>query len=327
MLCCCSERGAAAAEEEEKEAQAAAAVKIQSRHRGNKDRQLTKKRQDELNAYKNADNDAAAPAEDFAEEGGAVVNRIMQLEVISAKGLRDVVGAVLRGKRSCPFVRCEVSTIKFHTETIKSNLNPTFNESFEVVDYPAGTPIEFSVWHPAVKKTPEICLGRCRLESSNFEAEGYEGELKLTDTAKKPKDGEASLKVKIVWQDTALIVKQGRISAFKDLPVEQWTVRFRAIGLRCGPGVHETRANIDLRPGEEFGVVEIVEGFDEQKFLRLADGRGWAFVKSAKDGEILAEKIDNTVTIDPEDVEASAEEVAQAKAGDVKQETPAVAAK
>jgi hypothetical protein len=217
---------------------------------------------------------------------------MLHLEIVSAKNLRDVVGGRLTGNKSCPFVRVEVGGVKVDTEIIKNKLNPVWDESIEIVDHQAGTDIQFSVWHPAVKKKPEICLGTAILEAKSFEANGFDSELKLKDTGLKK--GDSLLKIKVSWAERAVAPNNGRISAYNAHPPVMWIVRFRAIGLRLGPGVHEERTKIDLTPGEEFAVVETISGANNQQFLRLEDGRGWAFTKSVKDGEMLCEKLEDT---------------------------------
>jgi len=64
------------------------------------------------------------------------------------------------------------------------------------------------------------------------------------------------------------------------------------VGLRTRPDTSDDSRCGDkavLRPGERFEVSVIVDGEDGQKFLKLADGRGWAFTKSTRDGRTLCE--------------------------------------
>jgi len=294
--------------------QEAAAQKIQAVQRGKQGRKRAKERQDEIDKYRSAA--SAAPAEDLGgEEGGNQgPTRLLSIDVVSAKNLRNVVSGLL-GKKSSPFVRLEVGGVTVETSIMRSALNPVWNEPFEVADYKAGTDVNFSVWHPAVKKKGEICLGRASLPATAFETEAYDSALKLNDTGLKK--GDAFLNVKVAWFEKKSEPNGKRISAFRvDAPVEMWITRFRAIGLRFGPGLNESRTGVDLKPGEEFGVVETVEGGGGQKYLRLQDGRGWAFMVSAKDGEILAEKLDakEVEVIEEEGVEEEvADKVADAK--------------
>jgi len=304
MFFCCATRGGEddqpdAADEKARED---AAAKIQARQRGNKGRKRAAERQGQIDAYKEAAAANAAKGGNADEvesmggggEAGAQQGpvRLLALEIISAKGLRDVVGGRLSGKKSSPFARIEMGGIKVETDSVKNNLNPTWNDRREIVDADemVDLNINISVWHPEVKKKPEICLGRCTLDAKEYQKNGFEGDLKLNDTGLKK--GDAFIKIKASWAERANAPNAGRISAYRDQPVETWIVRFRAIGLRCGPGVHEERTKVDLVPGEEFNVVEAVDGANGQKFLRLQDGRGWAFLKSAKDGEILCERLD-----------------------------------
>lgn len=317
MFFCCATRGGEedqAASPDEEKAREDAAAKIQARQRGNKGRKRAAERQNQIDAYKEAAAAKGGNADEVESMGGGEANapkgavRLLALEIISAKGLRDVVGGRLTGKKSSPFARIELGGIKVETDSVKNNLNPTWNDRREIVDADEmlDLNINISVWHPEVKKKPEICLGRCTLDAKEYKKNGFEGELKLNDTGLKK--GDAFIKIKASWAERISAPNNGRISAYKDQPVETWIVRFRAIGLRCGPGVHEERTKVDLVPGEEFNVVEAVDGANGQKFLRLQDGRGWAFMVSAKDGEVLCEQLD---AIKQEPVEEEGEDVTE----------------
>eukprot|EP00929_Paragymnodinium_shiwhaense_P039407 TRINITY_DN20688_c0_g1_i1.p1 TRINITY_DN20688_c0_g1~~TRINITY_DN20688_c0_g1_i1.p1 ORF type:complete len:316 (-),score=103.03 TRINITY_DN20688_c0_g1_i1:316-1263(-) len=299
---CCSTREDGYSEEQE-----AAAVKIQALQRGKQGRR-------DFNAYKAA----AATSTEVEELGGAEAGaadappppaRLLQVEIVGAKGLKDVVGARLRGKKSDPFCYCEVGDIKFQTAIQKNKLAPVWNESFEVVDCPSDAEVKFMIAHPAVKKNPEICLGKATVQADLYQENGWEGTLTLSETGLKK--GDAFLTVKLSWMQRAAAAK--RISAFKEVPVEMWIVRFRSVGLRSGPGVSEGRIGVDLTPGEEFGVIEVVEGQGGQQYLRLADGRGWAFTKSLKDGEVLCEPmVEKEVVEADEGVDDPTQETAEA---------------
>eukprot|EP00439_Symbiodinium_sp_Y106_P051596 s5811_g6.t2 len=63
-----------------------------------------------------------------------------------------------------------------------------------------------------------------------------------------------------------------------------------SIGIREEPDVKSTRTGKQLLPHQVFQVSEVRED-GEQTYLRLADGRGWAFTHSSKDGRLLCEKI------------------------------------
>jgi len=45
-----------------------------------------------------------------------------------------------------------------------------------------------------------------------------------------------------------------------------------------------------------------------QRFLRLADGRGWAFTVSSKDGEILCEKMQEDEIVEADEAAPEAQE-------------------
>jgi len=280
---CCTERDDGLSEERAREN---AAIRIQAVQRGKQGRQEVAARRKDIEAYKAAAANGGAAREDLGE-GDANVgpSRLLQIDILSAKNLRNCIRGMLSRNKSSPFVKCDVGGVSFHTATIKSNLNPVWNESFEVADYSPGTEITLAVYHPAVKKTPEILLGKVTIPGDI--GEGEEQEYTLEETGLKK--GKSLLKVKVGW---AARRAEKRISAYKDAPVETWIVRYRAIGLRRGPGIGEQRAGVDLQPGEEFGVIEVVEGAGGQEYLRLADGRGWAFTKSAKDNELLCERME-----------------------------------
>ena len=42
---------------------------------------------------------------------------------------------------------------------------------------------------------------------------------------------------------------------------------------------------------EVFDVSDVVEGEQEQTYLKLADGRGWAFTHSSRDGRQLCRRV------------------------------------
>jgi len=61
-----------------------------------------------------------------------------------------------------------------------------------------------------------------------------------------------------------------------------------SIGIRSGPDTSSERTSWTLPHGCIFEVSDIVEA-SGQVYLKLADGRGWAFTHSPKDGRLLAE--------------------------------------
>eukprot|EP00435_Cladocopium_sp_Y103_P073943 s386_g46.t1 len=48
---------------------------------------------------------------------------------------------------------------------------------------------------------------------------------------------------------------------------------------------------MQLQPGEVFPVSEVVKTGEDQTYLKLADGRGWAFTHSSRDGRQLCERL------------------------------------
>jgi len=75
-------------------------------------------------------------------------------------------------------------------------------------------------------------------------------------------------------------------SVWKVNDEKQWD-----IGVRSGPDTASDRTGLQLRYGEVFAVAQVVEANHPpgQQYLQLADGRGWGFTHSPKDGRCLAE--------------------------------------
>mmetsp|Transcript_99455 Transcript_99455/g.309869 ORF Transcript_99455/g.309869 Transcript_99455/m.309869 type:complete len:226 (-) Transcript_99455:71-748(-) len=63
------------------------------------------------------------------------------------------------------------------------------------------------------------------------------------------------------------------------------------VGIRTQPDVWSQKTGMSLLPGEVFQVSEVVEAEGGQLYLRLADGRGWAFTLSSKDGRLLVQEV------------------------------------
>jgi len=59
------------------------------------------------------------------------------------------------------------------------------------------------------------------------------------------------------------------------------------IGIREAPDVYSRKTGQTLFPGEVFAVSEVIQSTDDMRYLRLADGRGWAFTHSSRDGRLL----------------------------------------
>jgi len=64
-----------------------------------------------------------------------------------------------------------------------------------------------------------------------------------------------------------------------------------SIGIRQVPDVYGPRTGESIFPGQVFAVSEVIPAEGEQKYLRLADGRGFAFTISSKDGRLLAQEV------------------------------------
>jgi len=66
-----------------------------------------------------------------------------------------------------------------------------------------------------------------------------------------------------------------------------WTYEVvgKKLGIRKAPDAENSTSSGHLSPGELFNVTERLAGSDGRIYLRLADGRGWAYDRSAKDFE------------------------------------------
>lgn len=74
-----------------------------------------------------------------------------------------------------------------------------------------------------------------------------------------------------------------------------------SIGIRNVPDVTAAKTGNSIFPTEVFAVSEVhqVPG-DQQAYLRLADGRGWAFTHSGNDGRLLAVQVNAEEAMKPD---------------------------
>mmetsp|Transcript_6063 Transcript_6063/g.17943 ORF Transcript_6063/g.17943 Transcript_6063/m.17943 type:complete len:353 (-) Transcript_6063:292-1350(-) len=68
------------------------------------------------------------------------------------------------------------------TRVINDSLEPIWKEEFDVVEFQPGDSLEFVVWDSDVAR--KDLIGRVTLDSSAFEPDGFNGELRLDDTGK-----------------------------------------------------------------------------------------------------------------------------------------------
>lgn len=79
----------------------------------------------------------------------------------------------------------------------------------------------------------------------------------------------------------------------------------KLIGIRVEPDVLGERTGAQLYPKEAFAVSEIVNtnkcnaDGKRQQYLKLADGRGWAFTLSGQDGRVLCEEVSKEEAMRP----------------------------
>lgn len=69
-----------------------------------------------------------------------------------------------------------------------------------------------------------------------------------------------------------------------------------ALSLRVNPATDSAHAGKFLYEGEVFQVSAVVNGETGQRFLRLADGRGWAFALHPSNGTVVAAEIESKET-------------------------------
>lgn len=123
----------------------------------------------------------------------------LDLNIISASGLRDADWSLLGGGSSDPF--CKVSVVGkgssvFKTRTIDNKNNPEWREDAVIPDFVKGDKLMFEVFDYDFGK-PDDLLGRVEVLSKDV-LNGFAGELKLKDTGKvKGKHVDAKLKVSI----------------------------------------------------------------------------------------------------------------------------------
>eukprot|EP00931_Biecheleriopsis_adriatica_P048245 TRINITY_DN2787_c0_g1_i1.p1 TRINITY_DN2787_c0_g1~~TRINITY_DN2787_c0_g1_i1.p1 ORF type:complete len:219 (-),score=67.45 TRINITY_DN2787_c0_g1_i1:72-728(-) len=85
----------------------------------------------------------------------------------------------------------------------------------------------------------------------------------------------------------------GAAAAGASLEGDTWCVtdpKGAAIGIRAGPSVNDQRTGMSLMPGQVFEVSEVKKE-EDNTYLRLADGRGWVFTHSSRDGRLLCQPI------------------------------------
>jgi len=101
--------------------------------------------------------------------------------------------------KSDPYVVCEVPgkpQSKYETAVIQQDLNPVWNESYEVTDFAQGDSLEFTVWDKDPIKSDDF-LGTVSLSSDFFYPNGLEDlTLTLLDSSGR-EDGDASLRLRI----------------------------------------------------------------------------------------------------------------------------------
>lgn len=87
-------------------------------------------------------------------------------------------------------------------------------------------------------------------------------------------------------------------------PIKFKTMPGHTIGVRTQPAFFSPRTGAGLHG--EFDVIEISKGDKGQRYLRLADGRGWAFTRSLE-GDLIAHPVEGDSTLGPHDVDLDVE--------------------
>lgn len=130
------------------------------------------------------ENEAFSPFSEFeqatvAEEAFRPVLRVF---IDSAKGLRNADW----GGKSDPYCTFEISaqgSKKFKTRIIEDDLDPVWNESFEV-EYIPGTHLCFEVFDKDVGPKRDDLLGKVTLEHHVYYPRGFDGDLRLLEAGK-----------------------------------------------------------------------------------------------------------------------------------------------
>eukprot|EP00927_Polykrikos_kofoidii_P011191 TRINITY_DN14725_c0_g1_i2.p1 TRINITY_DN14725_c0_g1~~TRINITY_DN14725_c0_g1_i2.p1 ORF type:complete len:376 (+),score=89.10 TRINITY_DN14725_c0_g1_i2:36-1163(+) len=222
------------------------------------------------------------------DQEGINQQRMLTVEVLGASNLRDVSYTVFQKRVfSSPLLLGEIGDIAFQTRIIRDSRSPFWNEAFEIVDYELNKPLIFHILHNGKAEKSKVSLGTAELEASKFES-GFDGEIKINDEL--DPNGTATLRLKVSKSSV-----KAETTTLRKPRTQTWITCFRPIGLRAGPGEQEARVEGELAPGEEFLVTDIVKGPKNQCYLRLADGRGWAFSRSMRDGDTLAEPLNQPV--------------------------------
>jgi len=93
----------------------------------------------------------------------------LKITVLSAKNLRG--GVPFGFSKSDPYCVCEVRgmpSLRHQTRVVAGSSNPVWNEEFEMIDYPVGSPLHFSVWDKDEWPKRDDFLGGATLESREF---------------------------------------------------------------------------------------------------------------------------------------------------------------
>lgn len=98
---------------------------------------------------------------------------------------------------------------------------------------------------------------------------------------------------------------RGKASQYPGMEISLWRYLpgdTTAFAIRTAPDVDACRADAVLQPGEVFGVSEEYQGADGVTYLKLADGRGWAFdIDSSLAALCVREKLAPQRSLDAQD--------------------------
>jgi len=166
--------------------------------------------------------------------------------IFSAKGLRAA-DWHFSGNSSDPYCICEIpgkSTSKVQTKVIDANLEPVWNEKFEIKGFKAGDDLEFKVMDKDVWPKSDDPLGNVKLKSESFYPHGFNGELQLEDSEG---TGTPTLRVQVVVMAT---------NPYGASPTRGWQTsqggqQSWAVGAGSEPGHPHEAQQASMQPGEK----------------------------------------------------------------------------
>jgi len=127
----------------------------------------------------------AVPSEDVQAVDGSQKSQGAgpKVVIVGARGLREAEGF----PGSERFCYCKMGVAgndddQIRTGQVKNALDPTWNHSVEVMGFPQeGGSLDFNIWDADADGKGEELLGKCTLEGSQFQENGFNGEIELQE--------------------------------------------------------------------------------------------------------------------------------------------------